>query len=84
MGRGNTLPRVCFQHGRGTIECRGGQPRTLTDILSIFCDIDDFCSRFEPVWRQHLSAPAGKKRHRPSSLALSEVMTILVLCHGLH
>jgi Transposase DDE domain len=54
------------------------------DILSVFCDIDDFCSRFEPVWRQHLVATAGKKRHRTSSLALSEVMAILVLFHGLH
>ncbi len=54
------------------------------DILSIFCDIDDFCSRFEPVWRQHLVAPASQKRKRASSLALSEVMTILVLFQGLH
>src|SRR3982750_3052935 len=54
------------------------------DILSVFCDIDDFCSRFEPVWRQHLVATAGKKRHRTSSLALSEVLAILVLFHGLH
>jgi hypothetical protein len=54
------------------------------DILAIFCDIDDFCSRFAPVWHQHLVATAGKKRHRTSSLALSEVMTILVLFHGLH
>jgi hypothetical protein len=59
-------------------------PGVLYGYSIIFCDIDDFCSRFEPVWHQHLSAPAGKKRHRPSSLALSEVMTILVLCHGLH
>jgi Transposase DDE domain len=54
------------------------------DILSVFCDIDDFCSHFEPVWRRHLVATAGKKRHRTSSLALSEVMAILVLFHGLH
>jgi hypothetical protein len=53
------------------------------DILSVFCDIDDFCSRFEPAWRQQLVA-SGAKRHRASSLALSEVMTILVLFHGLH
>jgi len=53
------------------------------DILSVFCDIDDFCSRFEPAWNQHLVA-SGPKRHRASSLALSEVMAILVLFHGLH
>ena len=54
------------------------------DILSVFCDIDDFCSRFEPVWRPHRVATAGKKRPRASSLALSEVLAILVLFHGLH
>jgi hypothetical protein len=54
------------------------------DILSVFCDIDDFCSRFEPVWHQHLVAPVSKKRKRASSLALSEVITILVLFQGLH
>jgi hypothetical protein len=58
-------------------------PEFCMDILSVFCDIDDFCSRFEPAWYQHLVA-SGRKRHRASSLALSEVMTILVLFHGLH
>jgi hypothetical protein len=53
------------------------------DILSVFCDIDDFCSRFAPAWNQHLVA-SGPKRHRTSSLALREGMTILVLFHGLH
>jgi Transposase DDE domain len=59
-------------------------PEFCLDILSVFCDSDDFCSRFEPVWHQHLVAPASKKRKRASSLALSEGMTILVLCQGLH
>ena len=54
------------------------------DILSVFCDIDDYCSCFESAWRQHLVAAGGKKRHRSSRLARSEVMTILVLFHGLH
>jgi len=54
------------------------------EILSGFCDIDDFCSRFEPVWRPHRVATAGKKRPRASSLALREVLAILVLFHGLH
>jgi hypothetical protein len=53
------------------------------DSLSVFCDSDDFCSRFEPAWRQHLGA-SGRKRHRASSLALSEVRAILVLFPGLH
>jgi Transposase DDE domain len=62
---------------------RQPSPEFCMDILSVFCDIDDFCSRFEPAWHQHLIA-SGQKRQRASSLALSEVMAILVLCHGLH
>jgi hypothetical protein len=54
------------------------------DILSVFCDIDDFCSRFAPVWRPHRVATAGQKRPRASRLALSEVLAILVLFPGLH
>ncbi len=26
------------------------------DILPVFCDIDDFCSAFEPYWRRRLLA----------------------------
>jgi hypothetical protein len=32
------------------------------DIVSVFCDVDDFCSRFEPAWRQHQIAMAGEQR----------------------
>ena len=50
------------------------------DILPIFCDIDDFCLLFEPLWEQRLLAT--RQRHRPSALCLSEVMTIIVLFHA--
>ena len=51
------------------------------DILTLFFDIDEFCQRFEPVWKQHLLADGARRRDRERSLALSEVMTILVLFH---
>jgi hypothetical protein len=51
------------------------------DILTLFFDIDEFCQRFEPVWKQHLLADGARRRTRERSLALSEVMTILVLFH---
>jgi hypothetical protein len=51
------------------------------DILTLFCSIDDFCRFFEPMWRKHLIKSQCARRHRPSSLALSEVMTIIVLFH---
>lgn len=52
------------------------------DILPLFCDIDDFCSVFEPAWRRHLLASGACRRRKPGALALSEVMTILVLFHA--
>jgi hypothetical protein len=52
------------------------------DILTLFCDIDDFCSVFEPAWRRRLLASGERRRHKPGSLSLSEVMTILVLFHA--
>ena len=53
------------------------------DILPVFCDIDDFCLLFEPVWQQQRLAAAEtvRRRHRDPALALSEVMTIIVLFH---
>jgi hypothetical protein len=50
------------------------------DILALFCDIDDFCLLFEPLWQQRLLET--RRRNRPSALCLSEVMTIIVLFHA--
>lgn len=49
------------------------------NILTLFCDIDDFCLLFEPIWRKHLLET--RQRRRTSSLCLSEVMTIMVMFH---
>lgn len=50
------------------------------DILPLFCDIDDFCLLFEPLWRKQMLE--RRQRNRPSALCLSEVMTIVVLFHA--
>jgi hypothetical protein len=52
------------------------------DILALFCDVDDFCLLFEPLWERRLLET--RQRHRPSALCLSEVMTIVVLFHASH
>ncbi|MEJ2118813.1 MAG: IS982 family transposase [Alphaproteobacteria bacterium] len=50
--------------------------------LQIFCDIDDFCLWFVPVWESRMLPPADHKvRRRSGRLCLSEIMTILVLFH---
>lgn len=51
------------------------------DILTLFFDIDEFCKAFEPLWNKHLLEADTKKRNRQRSLAVSEVLTILVLFH---
>ena len=51
------------------------------DILPVFCDIDDFCLLFEPLWQQRLLSHEPRQRRRASALCLSEVMTIIVLFH---
>jgi hypothetical protein len=50
------------------------------DILPLFCDIDDFCLLFEPLWQGRLLET--RQRHRVSTLCLSEVMTIITLFHA--
>lgn len=51
------------------------------NILPLFFEIDEFCQRFEPIWNRQLMAENRKRRNRRRSLALSEVMTILILFH---
>jgi hypothetical protein len=55
---------------------------SLMDILALFCDIDDFCLFFEPLWKQKLLT--NQQRQRNSTLCLSEVMTIITLFHASH
>src|SRR5205085_11467235 len=53
---------------------------SLMDILPLFCDIDDFCLLFEPLWERKLLE--SRQRRRASTLCLSEVMTIITLFHA--
>jgi IS5 family transposase len=49
------------------------------DIVTLFCEIDDFCREFEPWLAAHLLPT--RQRQRKTVMHLSEVMTILVLFH---
>ena len=51
------------------------------DITILFCEIDDFCQVFEPEFNSHLLEDGKRKRLRKKTLALSEVMTIIVEFH---
>ena len=56
----------------------------MSSLDALFCQIDDFCQKFEPQWQQRLLMHDLKTRKRERSLCLSEVMTILVAFHQNH
>ena len=49
------------------------------EIVTLFCEIDDFCTQLEPWLKTQLLAT--RQRERESRMHLSEVMTILVWFH---
>jgi hypothetical protein len=53
-------------------------------LMTMFCDIDDFCKRFAPIFHRHLLQPGQGTRLRQPALALSEIMTIIVYFHSSH
>jgi len=52
------------------------------EILPLFCDIDDFCLFFEPLWKRRLLSSGARYRDRQPRLCLSEMMTIIVMFHA--
>lgn len=54
------------------------------DRLQLFCHVDDFCQVFLPVWEKQLLASGARQRQRQRSLAMSEIMTILIHFHQSH
>jgi len=53
-------------------------------LRAIFCDIDDFCKAFEPVYHRRLLHSGQRQRARQTTLALSEILTLLVYFHWSH
>jgi transposase len=54
------------------------------DIVTVFCDIDDFCRHLLTARYPQLEARSRQSKHRPPCLTLSEVMTILVFFPASH
>ena len=52
--------------------------------MAIFCDIDDCCKAFEPVYPHRLLHVGQRQRSRQTTLARSEILTLLVYCHWSH
>jgi len=56
----------------------------MSQLIAMFCDIDDFCKWFEPLYLQRLLQSRQRQRSRQGHLTLSEIMTILVYFHRSH
>jgi len=56
----------------------------MDSLLELFCDVDDFCQTFVPVWKQQMLSAGVRQRHRERSLSMSEIMTILIHFHQSH
>lgn len=54
------------------------------DWETLFCDVDDFCREFEPLWQSRRLTNGERKRRRSTRLATSEIMTILIAFHSSH
>ena len=50
-------------------------------LTELFCEVDDFCTVFEPIWHRQLLTAGFRQRHRSGRLALSEVMTLMIHFH---
>lgn len=53
-------------------------------LLELFCPVDDFWQAYEPHWRQQLREQHVVQRVRPTRLAMSEIMTIMIHFHQSH
>jgi hypothetical protein len=51
------------------------------ELVTLFYLVDEFCKSFEPTWHAHLLTSGSAQRIKPSSLSLSEVLTILIYFH---
>ena len=56
----------------------------MSQLIAMFCEIDDFCKWFEPLYLRPLLKSGERHRARQGHLALSEIMTIIVYFHSSH
>ena len=50
-------------------------------LIEIFCSVDDFCLEFMPLFEQQLLSSGAHGRNRARSLAMSEILTLLIFYH---
>ena len=50
-------------------------------LTKIFCEVDDFCKKFEEELGKRVLTEGKNKRKRKFKLALSEILTIIIYFH---
>lgn len=53
----------------------------MNTLIDLFCNVDDFCQSFLPLFHRQLISAGEKGRYRPGKLCDSEIMTLLIHFH---
>src|SRR6185437_8006089 len=53
-------------------------------LTEIFCLIDDFCKHFDQTQRNYILPNPERKRKKPCTISLAELITIVVMFHLSH
>ena len=53
----------------------------MNKLTETFCEVDDFCKHFLPLWEARLLTDGTRKRRRKGRLSFSEIMTIIIHFH---
>lgn len=56
----------------------------MDSLLELFCDVDDFCRTFVPIWQKQMLSAGEIQRQRARSLRVSEIITLLIHFHQSH
>jgi hypothetical protein len=58
------------------------EARMLDRLVEVFCEVDDFCTAFQPQWEAHLIGHGEKPRGPDPGLSDSEIITLLLALHS--
>ncbi|SCZ70431.1 IS982 family transposase [Photorhabdus luminescens] len=53
-------------------------------LVELFCDVDDFCRVFIPLWEQQCIEEGHRQRRRHGRMSASGIMTIVIAFHMSH
>jgi len=56
----------------------------MDSLTELFCDVDDFCQVYVPIWQKQMLSEGEIQRQRERRLSMSEIMTILIHFHQSH